>query len=281
MWSRSLVVLLSSALTVACAGPTRVTYQNVTPDKPETVSATVTRPSGPGPFPAVVILHGCGGVSSQLERWSRWFAERGYVGMVVDSFGPRKVKGDCAPESPDDIPVTARLDDAFGALRWLQAQPDVRKDRIGAIGYSQGGVFAMSVVNGPSLERAARRGVKIPEPGFAASVGVYPGGCRSLIPQLAVRPLLVLIGGADDWTPPEYCQQMVDSMKARGANTAIVVYPGAYHYFDVEGQKQEYLADVGNDFKPGGRGAMVSYQAEAAADAYQQVERFFGQHLKR
>jgi dienelactone hydrolase len=276
----AVIALSLVALAVGCAGPTRVTYQNATPGKPETIRATVTRPSGPGPFPAVVILHGCGGISPQLGRWSRWFAERGYVGMVVDSFGPRNVKGDCAPESPEDIPVTARLDDAFGALRWLQSQPDVRKDRIGAIGFSQGGVFAMSVVNGPSLERAARRGVTA-EPGFAAGVGVYPGGCKSLIPQLAVRPLLVLIGGADDWTPPEYCQQMVDSMKSRGANAAIVVYPGAYHYFDVEEQKKEYLADVGNDFKPGGRGATVSYQAEAASDAYRQVERFFGQHLKR
>ena len=72
-------------------------------------------PAGRGPFPAVVILHGCGGLSPQLERWSRWFADRGYVGMVVDSFGPRKVKGDCAPETPEDIPVTARLDDAMRA----------------------------------------------------------------------------------------------------------------------------------------------------------------------
>ena len=68
-------------------------------------------------------MHGCGGVSPQLERWARWLADRGYVGMVVDSFGPRKVKGDCAPDSPDDIPITARLDDAFGALRWLQRNP--------------------------------------------------------------------------------------------------------------------------------------------------------------
>ena len=280
MRNHAVVALLSMAVLTGCAGPTHITYQNVTPDKPQTISATVTRPSGTGPFPAVVIMHGCGGLSPQLERWSRFFAERGYIGVVVDSFGPRKVKGDCAPETPDDIPVTARLDDAFGALRWLQSQPDVRKDKVGIIGYSQGGVYAMSVVNGPSLERAARRGVKIPEPGFAAAVGVYPGGCRSLIPQLAVKPLLVLIGGADDWTPPELCQQMVDSMKSRGANTRIVVYPGAYHYFDVEEQKKEYLADVGNDTKPGGRGATVSYQPEAAADAYRQVERFFGQYLR-
>ncbi|HET6367109.1 MAG TPA: dienelactone hydrolase family protein [Pseudomonadales bacterium] len=281
MRSALVLTVLVAVLTIGCAGPTRITYPNVTPDKPEIISATVTRPSGPGPFPAVVLLHGCGGVSPQLERWARRLADRGYTGLVIDSFGPRRVKGDCSPESPDDIPITARLDDAFGALRWLQAQPWVRGDRVGAVGFSQGGAFAMSVINGPSLERAARRGVKIPEPGFAAGVGVYPGGCKSLIPQLAIKPLLVLIGAADDWTLPESCQQMVESMKSRGADARIVLYPGAYHYFDVEGQKLEVLDYVGNDNKPGGRGATVGYQPEAAAGAYREVELFFGQHLKR
>ena len=38
---------------------------------------------------------------------------------------------------------------------------------------------------------------------------------------------------------------------------------------------------VGNDNKPGGRGATVGYHPEAAAGAYREVELFFGQHLKR
>src|SRR4030095_3699307 len=182
------LALIVAALAVGCARPGRITYLNVTPDKPESVSATVTRPPGPGPFPAVVLLHGCGGVSPQLERWARWLADRGYVGMVVDSFGPRKVEGACARDSPDDIPVTARRDDAFGALRWLQSQPWVRGDRVASMGFSQGGVFAMSVVNGPSLERAARRGVKLPQPGFAAGVGVYPGGRQAPTPHTTGPP---------------------------------------------------------------------------------------------
>src|SRR4030095_12583007 len=54
MWTRALVALTTAALLAGCAGPARITYQNVTPDNPATISATVTRPSGPGPFPAVV-----------------------------------------------------------------------------------------------------------------------------------------------------------------------------------------------------------------------------------
>jgi dienelactone hydrolase len=200
------------------------------------------------------------------------------VSLVVDSFGPRNTKGDCRT-GPDEPPVTARFDDAFGALRYLQSQSYVIPDRIGAIGWSQGGVFAMSVINGPSIERARARGVSLPPVGFAAAVAVYPGGCASLIPQLVVRPLLVLIGGADDWTPPGTCVRMVDAMKSRGADAEIVVYPGAYHYFDKEGQRQEVLSDVENDEKPGGFGATVAYQEAAAVDAYRRVEAFFARHL--
>ena len=45
-------------------------------------------------------------------------------------------------------------------------------------------------------------------------------------------PTLILIGGADDWTSPIECEQMVAGARGRSARTAIVVYPGAVHDFD-------------------------------------------------
>jgi dienelactone hydrolase len=276
-------ISIVAALLAGCAGPTASTvvrFPNVTPGAPLTIEATLVRPDGPGPFPAVVQLHGCGGIEAQSFRWARWLADHGYVALVVDSFGPRQAKADCR-SGPGDPPVTARLDDAFGALRYLQSRPDVRGDRVAAIGWSQGGVYAMAVINGPSLERARRRGVVLPAVGFAASVGVYPGGCFSLVHEQVVRPLLVLIGADDDWTPAARCREMVEAMRSRGADATIVIYPGAYHYFDVEGQPHEVLAQVENKNRPGGFGATVSYQAEAAADARRRIEQFLARHLKR
>lgn len=275
----SLALATGLAGCAATVGPLPVEFANVTPGAPQEISATLVRPAGEGPFPAVVQLHGCGGLEAQSYRWARWLADHGYIALVVDSFGPRGVKGDCR-SGPDEPPITARFDDAFGALRYLQSLPSVRPDRIAAIGWSQGGVYAMAVVNGPSLERARKRGVALPPVGFAAAVGFYPGGCFSLVKERVVRPLLVLIGGADDWTPAAKCEEMAAAMKARGADASIVVYPGAYHYFDVEGQPLEVLTEVENDAKPDGHGATVSYQAEAAADAHRQVEHFLARHLK-
>jgi dienelactone hydrolase len=277
---RLLAMATIGAVIAGCASVTTVPvkFMNVTPTSPQEITAVMVRPDDAGPFPAVVQLHGCAGVEATSYRWARWFADHGYVALVVDSFTARATRPDCK-SGPDEPPITARLDDAFGALRYLQSLPFVRGDRVAAVGWSQGAVYALAVINGPSLDRAKQRGVAIPAPGFAAAIGFY-ADCHSLIAEQVTRPLLVLIGSADDWTPAVKCEQMATAMRSRGADVTLVVYPGAYHYFDVEGQRLEVLAGVENDNTPTGLGATVSYQPAAAKDAYVQVERFLARHLK-
>lgn len=276
---RKILGALLAGLTLAgCAG--RVGFQNAAPKSPIQISATLYRPSGPGPFPAVVLLHGCEGVTASHHDWARWFQTRGYVALVVDSWRPRGLTEICSFEGPE-IDRFWRFDDAMGALSYLQSLGFVDPARIGAIGWSNGGVYSMAVVNGPSLERAIKRGVTLPSPGYAAAVAVYPGGCFSLVEERAVRPLLLLIGEADDWTLAAECAQMVNAMRSRGADASIVAFPGAYHYFDVEGQRLEVLPNVENRNRPGKCcGATVGYNAAAAADAHRRVEEFFARHLK-
>jgi dienelactone hydrolase len=262
---------------VACAGPA-VTFPNATPAAPLTIPASEVRPAGAGPFPAVVLLHSCHGISASTRDWGRWFRARGYVALLVDSWTPRGIRESCAPGP--DIPNTERLDDAVGALRWLHGRPYVDRRRIGVIGWSNGGVFAIAAVNGPSLARARARGVEMPEPGFAAAVAMYPGGCYSLVHEQVIRPLLLLIGDADDWVSPAECGGMIEAMRARGADAEIVRYPGVVHYFDVVGQARVVLPEVENRNKPGGCcGATVGYDAAADADARRRIEAFLGRHL--
>ena len=270
------VALAASVILGGCAPA--LSFPNATIGKPLMVPAAEARPEGAGPFPAVVLFHGCHGVSRSTRDWAEWFRARGYVALIVDSWAARGIRDGCVPGP--DIPNTERFDDAVGALRWLQARPYVDARRIGAIGWSNGGVFSMSVINGPSLERAARRGVSMPPPGFAASVAVYPGGCYSLVNEEVVRPLLLLIGDADDWTLPGECVHMAEAMRGRGSDATVVLYPGAVHYFDVEGQPRVVLPEVENRNKPGGCcGASVGFDAAANADAHRRVEQFFGRHL--
>jgi dienelactone hydrolase len=267
----------ASVLLTACAGPA-VSFPNATPAAPRVIPAAEVRPPGAGPFPAVVLLHGCHGVSDSTRDWARWFGEQGYVALIVDSWQPRGIRNGCTPGP--NFGNTERLDDAVGALRWLHTREYVDRQRVGVMGWSNGGVFAMAVINGPSLERALARGVSMPEPGFAASVAMYPGGCYSLVEGQVVRPLLVLVGDADDWTLPGECVRMVEAMRARGADARVVLYPGAVHYFDVIGQRRTVLPEVENRNRPGGCcGATVGFDAAAAADARRRVGAFFASHL--
>ncbi len=273
------ILALAVVLLTGCA-TSAVRFPNATPGAPREVTGWLLRPEGQGPFPAVVLFHGCHGVSASNHDWARWFRDEGYVALIVDSWTPRGMKEGCSPKSAD-LPNTERFDDAVGALRFLQSLEWVDPERIGAIGWSNGGVFSMAVINGPSQERARARGVTLPPPGYRAAVAVYPGGCYSLVKEQVMHPLLVLIGAVDDWTLPSACVEMVEAMRSRGADVSIVLYPGVYHYFDVEGQAHAFLADVENRNKPGGCcGATVAYDPEAARDAHRRVAEFFGYYLQ-
>lgn len=271
--------VVAAILLAGCAS-TAVIFDNATPGRPLAVPARHLRPSGPGPFPAVVLLHGCHGVSASTREWARWLRDEGYVALVVDSWAARSIADGCVPSAPD-LPSTERFDDVVGALRHLHATPHVDPDRIGVIGWSNGGVFAIAAVNGPSLERARARGVEVPPPGFRVAVAFYPGGCASLVAERVVRPLLVLMGDADDWIRPGPCVQMVEAMRARGADASIVLYPGVHHYFDVAGQPVTLLPDVVNRNRPGDCcGAIVGHDPAAATDARHRVAAFLGYHLR-
>jgi dienelactone hydrolase len=279
-WLATGITLLVLGCATTRTGTEPVRFANATPGAPRQIPATIYWPPRGGPAPAVVLFHGCHGVSTSNHAWARWLQERGYVALVVDSWAARGINDGCAADKPD-VPNTERLDDAMGALSFLQGQAGVDPGRIGVMGWSNGGVFAIAVVNGPSLERARTRGVRVPEPGYQASVAMYPGGCASLIREQVVRPLLLLIGDADDWTLPGPCRAMVEAMQSRGAPAEIVLYPGVYHYFDVEGQARTFLPDVGNDNRPGGAGATVAFDAAAHLDTQRRIEVFLARTLGR
>src|SRR3989442_2051768 len=197
MPGRACVVLLALIALAGCA-PMRVGFPNVTPGPPLTVPGWELRPDGDGPFPAVVLLHTCHGVSKSTHAWARWFRDRRYVALIVDSWAARGIGNECDEKTPD-VPSTERFDDTAGALRFLHAQRFVDPNRIGVIGWSDGGVLSIAVVNGPRLERARRRGGTLEPPGFAAAIAVYPGGGYPLGNEPRARPLPGPLGGARAW----------------------------------------------------------------------------------
>lgn len=196
------------------------------------------RPAGEGPHPALVFLHGCGGLLSRdgvirarETDWGARFTALGYVVLMVDSLTPRK-HGEMCSQSGFKLPIYLdRPKDLYAALRYLQSQPYVRPDRIGVMGWSQGGGTILLGIRAESLGRPA----ELPQGDFRVAVAFYPGSCRDTAHRVrwtSAIPLLVLLGESDNWTPVESCKSFVAGAVRRGSPVEMQLYPGAYHDFD-------------------------------------------------
>ncbi len=99
------------------------------------LAATLRRPKGSGPFPAVVLVHGSGpGERTQLSVMNAFFAG---LGLAVLTYDKRGCGGSSGNWKEVDLDVLAG--DALAGLRWLQAQPGIDGRRVGLWGISQGG----------------------------------------------------------------------------------------------------------------------------------------------
>src|SRR5215475_14493176 len=57
----------------------------VTDPAPVNLQAELYTPSGSGPYPTVVVMHGCGGVGPNVPAWAMWLRSEGYAALVLDS----------------------------------------------------------------------------------------------------------------------------------------------------------------------------------------------------
>jgi dienelactone hydrolase len=259
--SRALLVLLGVLLTATPVLPhatdtssVEVSFPSIIESSPR-LTGRLYRPDGPGPFPSLVMLHGCAGISTRQNWWAETLRSWGYLTLAVDSFGPRGESIVCDTLKVD--PQHARVGDTYAGRAYLAAHPLADKERIGLIGWSHGGTTTLYVVDDVYLSRLK------PVP-FKTAVAFYPG-CLMRIQRLNA-PLLILIGEEDDWTPAARCQRMELEPNTRHGIT-LRVYPGAHHGFDGFRPVGPFLRHtVGRD--PG-----------AAAKAVKQVEAFLVQHL--
>jgi dienelactone hydrolase len=234
-----------------------------------------------GPVPAIVLLHGRGGAYSSLahgkytaatlskrhKAWGEHWASRGYVALLVDSFGPRGYAQGFAKGSYDERPAavseqTVRPLDAYGALRFLRSRKDVQPDRIGVQGWSNGAMTVLVTIS------SSAPGIRNPSSatGFRAALAEYPGcGMEAIKGDYHnYSPLLMMVASADEEVSPTVCQKFAE--KARRSNALeLVVYEGAEHNFDDPGKKRQS--------NPANR--------NATEDAFRRATNFFEHQLGR
>ena len=197
-----------------------------------TLKAMIYRPEGAGPFPAIIGMHDCSGltnssgaVASKYREWAQQLVKNGFIVLFPESYSSRGIGSQCTARNRPVRPDHERVADANASRRWLEQQPDVRADRISLLGWSNGGSSVLWTV------RPQRR--TDDKPDFRSAVALYPG-CRRLDSTAwSTRvPTLILIGAADDVASPQDCEHMVAGAKGRSARITIMVYPGAFHDFD-------------------------------------------------
>lgn len=263
---------LVAALLVFMAAPCAASGDPVSfPGDGVTLVGRLYRPAGPGPFPAVVMQHGCSGLwgrdrepTASYRFWAEHFRDRGFVALLVDSFGPRGQREICTQKNRTISVTRDRPADAYAARRYLATRPDVQPGAIDLMGWSNG---AMSVLNAVSRVPEGQRA-------FRRVVAFYPG-CHDLLnrPFEPSAPLLILSGEADDWTPARHCVEL--ARRARGDQPVrIEVYPGAHHAFDRVDGKIRFRPEVRNASSPTGWGATVGPQPEARARSIEQATSF-------
>lgn len=269
--------IVFAMLAMACAAAAAQTPETVSfmsRDGKTRLSGFLFLPTTSGRHPAVVMLHGRAGPYSSLKRgtytadaltmrhkmWGRFWAERGYVALHVDSFGPRGYpdgfpKHSYKTRPPEVSEQLVRPLDAYGALDYLRGRDDVRADRIGVQGWSNGGmtVLAAAAPHPPGL---AQPDVST---GFSAAIAEYPG-CVVQSKQGDYRPylpLLVFAATDDDEVSPWTCQKFATEVAGRGGDIEFVLYEGAHHAYDDPGKTKQSHAP--------NRAAMIDTQRRAEA----------------
>jgi dienelactone hydrolase len=266
----ALAALLSLAPAAALAGG----YERVRiPAEDLQLDGVIYRPEGPGPFPAVVALHGCGGLwredgslSTRHTDWGEQLSRAGLIVLMPDSYGSRKLGSQCGIKDVTVRPSRERVADAAAARNWLQMRDDVRKDAVSLLGWSGGASAILAAI------RKDRRPAD-DKPDFARAAAFYPS-CRLQSEStsfMARLPLLILIGAADDWTPPAPCEFLTKSAKDRGEPIDLVVYPGALHDFDHPRLEVKERTDIAYSATGTGK-ATVGTNPEARADALKRVK---------
>lgn len=241
---RNLYRLFVSLLLAGCAVALTPLEKFPNEEGRSVAGSTLSRPQGAGPFPAIVLLHTCGGVQPHLNMWRRVLVDAGYVVLLVDSFTPRGVDSVCERWN---ISVDQVAADALAAGAFLRKLPFVDPSRIGVVGYSYGAMAALRLTSDAYVKRQIH-----PAP-FRAAVAFYPW-CTVTVPHMAflqdnfprnvTTPVHLFLGGADTETPAHLCTAHADGLKARGQPVSYTLFPGATHAFDMNYPPRGYRYDA-------------------------------------
>jgi len=254
----SIIVFLTTVSPALSAEQIEIKGLNTTHSgDPLILPATLTKPTGEAPFPAVIMLHSCEKDNQYLNPWEERFVNWGYVVLRVDILTPRKRESLCiSPWAKFDQAIAQ---DAYDAKSYLMGLPSINKDKIAVVGWGLSGASCLIAID----ENSKIKNRDIP---FRAAVAFYPFPVHDIEDQNA--PLLVLIGEKDARASLVALRTIL-SLSKSPYETKLKTYENATHYFDWEG----YSVELDGVRKQG-------YDPVSAKAAILEVEKFLAKYLK-
>ena len=195
--------------------------------KPTTLAAQFRIAQGSGQLPVVIMIHGSGGIGSNIEMWSNELNSIGISTFVIDGFTGRGLTS-----VNTDQALLGRLSfvlDVYRALDVLAKHPRVDPTRIALMGFSRGGQGALYASLNRFQKTWNKSGVHL-----AAYLPFYPD-CATTYQNdtdVADRPIRIFHGTPDDYNPVASCKDFVNRLKAAKKDVVLTEYPNAQHSFD-------------------------------------------------
>jgi dienelactone hydrolase len=181
------------------------------------------------PVPAVVLLHGAGGVLGSRElTYGAQYAAMGVAALVIDVFGARRDRASDFIQRLLAITEAMSLADAYAGLSYLAGRGDIDPGRVALIGFSYGGMATTYAAHAQVAETYAPDGLR-----FAGHVAYYaPCIARFADPRATGAPVLFVSGGRDAIVDPNRCAEVDADLEAGGAEVTRISYPDAAHQWD-------------------------------------------------
>ena len=239
-------LLLAFALPSMAATSKDVSYKS----GDETVKGILYTPEGKGPFPAIIVIHEWWGLNDWVREQAAKLSDQGYAALAIDLYrGKVATTADEAHEIMRGVPEDRAQRDLHAAYAFLQSQPHVKKNRIGAIGWCMGGGYSLDVA--------------LQEPDLAADVINYGHLATDAAALKKINaPILGLFGAEDRGITPDDVKKFEAQLKQLGKKIDVTIYPDAGHAFENPNNKD-------------------GYRPKDAADAWEKTVKFLAANLKK
>ncbi|MBI2104412.1 MAG: dienelactone hydrolase family protein [Candidatus Omnitrophica bacterium] len=215
------------------------------------IPAFLARPTDAArPAPAILLLHEWWGLTDHTKGIARWLAEAGYAALAPDLYARQGSKVAATPQEAaalmNAVSSQAVLRDLNAATKHLKAQPFVDALRVGVIGFSMGGTFALTqAAHNSDLKAAVVFYGKVPP------IETF---------RYLLCPVLFHHAGKDGWVTRQEAERFQQGLERYGKPGTLHIYPDADHAFF-------------NDTRP------EAYRAQDARLAWDRTLAFLRQHL--